>query len=187
VALDDRYANKFAPLDSTTIYSKPDHKLLYTPMTGEMKCPTNIPLSCTFHSISSGVDATHAPTISQMIWSTSYHRVTLLVRRSWSHLLFTVAFVHRRQVLLKIHRHMVHRSEASNLSFTLVTGPQVKSCHDLLHLSHMTQCYVSYTMSSSITCVSLATNSSHLYRHGMCCSYKCTGGLITRVFHLNTY
>ena len=29
----------FAPLDSTTIYPKPGHKLLYTPMTGEMKYP----------------------------------------------------------------------------------------------------------------------------------------------------
>jgi hypothetical protein len=30
VALDDRYAKKFAPLDSTTIYPKPVHKLLLT-------------------------------------------------------------------------------------------------------------------------------------------------------------
>ena len=34
------YANKFAPLDSTAIYPNPGHKLLYTPMTGEMKCPS---------------------------------------------------------------------------------------------------------------------------------------------------
>jgi hypothetical protein len=39
VALDDRYANKFAPLDSTTIYPKSGHQLLYTPMTGEMEMP----------------------------------------------------------------------------------------------------------------------------------------------------
>ena len=39
VALDNRYANKFSLLDSTTIYTKPGHKLLYIPMTGEMKCP----------------------------------------------------------------------------------------------------------------------------------------------------
>jgi hypothetical protein len=63
VALDDRYANKFAPLDSTAIYPKPGHKLLYTSMTGEIKCPTNIPLPCTFHSITFDVDATHAPTL----------------------------------------------------------------------------------------------------------------------------
>ena len=34
----------------------------------------------------------------QMIWSTSYYHVTLLVHRSWPHLLFTVALVHWRQV-----------------------------------------------------------------------------------------
>jgi hypothetical protein len=39
VALDDQYANKIAPLDNTAIYPKLGHKLLYTPMTGEMKCP----------------------------------------------------------------------------------------------------------------------------------------------------
>jgi hypothetical protein len=37
VALDDRYANKFAPLDSMTIYPKPGYQFLYTPMTGEME------------------------------------------------------------------------------------------------------------------------------------------------------
>jgi hypothetical protein len=39
VALDDRYANKFAPLDSTAMYHKLSHQLLYTPMTGEMEMP----------------------------------------------------------------------------------------------------------------------------------------------------
>ena len=34
VALDDRYANKFAPLDSTAIYPKQVDQFLYTPMTG---------------------------------------------------------------------------------------------------------------------------------------------------------
>jgi hypothetical protein len=38
---------------------------------------------------------------------------------------------------------------------------QANSCLDLLHLSHMTQCHVSYAMSSFITCVSLATNPNH--------------------------
>jgi hypothetical protein len=73
------------------IYSKLSHKLLYTPITSEMKCSTNIPLLCAFHFISFIVDATHAPTISQMIWSTSYHRMTLLVHQSWPHLPFTLA------------------------------------------------------------------------------------------------
>ena len=63
---------------------------------------------------------------------------------------------------------------------------QAKSCLDLLHLSHMTQCHVSYAM-SSITCVSLATYPSHLHRHGICCSHICTCGLITCVSHINTY
>jgi hypothetical protein len=67
VALDDRYANKFAPLDSMAIYPELGHKLLYTPMTCEIKYPTNIPLPCTFYSISFDVGAIHAPTISQMI------------------------------------------------------------------------------------------------------------------------
>jgi hypothetical protein len=49
------------------IYPKLSHKLLYTPMTGEMKCPTDIPLPCAFHFISLDVDATYAPTTSQMV------------------------------------------------------------------------------------------------------------------------
>ena len=60
---------------------------------------------------------------------------------------------------------------------------QVRPCFDLLHLSHMTPCHVSYAMSSFITCVSLETNPSHLHRHGMSCSRKCTCGLITCVSH----
>jgi hypothetical protein len=39
VALNDRYANNFTSLDSIAIYPKPGYKLLYTPMTGEIKCP----------------------------------------------------------------------------------------------------------------------------------------------------
>jgi hypothetical protein len=58
-----------------------------------------------------------------MIWSTSYHQVTLLVHRPWPHLLFTIVSVHWRQVLLKLHRPAVYRSKASDLPFTLATGP----------------------------------------------------------------
>jgi hypothetical protein len=61
---------------------------------------------------------------------------------------------------------------------------QAKSCLDLLHLSHMTPCHVSYAMSSFITCVRLSTNSSHLHRHGMSCSHECTCGVITYVSHI---
>jgi hypothetical protein len=67
VALDDRYANKYAPLDSTTIYPKPGHKLLYTPMTSEMKFLLDIPLLCAYHSIFSNVDAKHSSTPPQII------------------------------------------------------------------------------------------------------------------------
>ena len=48
---DDQYANKFAPLDSTGIYPKPGHQLLYTPMTGEIKYPRLY--LCLAHSIPS--------------------------------------------------------------------------------------------------------------------------------------
>jgi hypothetical protein len=38
-------------------------------------------------------------------------------------LLFTIVFVHRCQVLLKLHRHAVHCSKASNLPFMFATSP----------------------------------------------------------------
>jgi hypothetical protein len=59
---------------------------------------------------------------------------------------------------------------------------RAKSCLDLLHLSHMTQCHVSYAMSSIIiTCDSFATSPSHFHLHDICCSHTCTYGLITCV------
>jgi hypothetical protein len=63
---------------------------------------------------------------------------------------------------------------------------RAKSCLDLLHFDHMTQCHVSCAMSSFITCVSFAISSSHLHRHGMYCSHTSTCGLITCVSHINT-
>ena len=136
------------------------------PLTGEMKCPTNIPLPCAFHSISFGVDATHTPTNHK--WYDPLHIII------WPYWFINLDFTCSSPLLWSIgakssHLHPVH---------------QVKSCLDLLHLSHMTQCHVSYAMSSFITCVSLATFLSHLYRHGMSCSHKCTCGLITCVYHI---
>ena len=64
---------------------------------------------------------------------------------------------------------------------------QAKSCLDLLHLDHMTQCHVSCAISSIITCVSFATSPNHFHLHGICCSHTCTCGLITCVSHINTY
>ena len=64
---------------------------------------------------------------------------------------------------------------------------QAKSCLDLLHLDHMTQCHVSCAISSFIiTCVSFATSPNHFHIHGICCSHTCTCGLITCVSHINT-
>ena len=56
-----------------------------------------------------------------------------------------------------------------------------------LHLDHMTQCHVSFAMSSFIiTCVSFATSPSYFHLHGICCSHICTYGLITCISHINT-
>ena len=61
---------------------------------------------------------------------------------------------------------------------------QAKSYLDLLHLSHMPPCHVSYAMSSFInTYMSLATYPSH-HLHGTYCSHTCTYGLITCVSHI---
>ena len=57
--LDDRYANKFAPLDSTAIYPKSGHALLYTTIDRWNEMPYKSYL-CLAHSISSS-QATHAP------------------------------------------------------------------------------------------------------------------------------
>ena len=47
---------------------------------------------------------------------------------------------------------------------------QAKSCLNLLHLDHMTQCHVSCAMSSFIiTYVSFATSPSYFHLHGICC------------------
>ena len=122
-----------------------------------------------------------------MIWSTSYHHVILLVHRSWLHLLVTVAFVHRRQVLLKLHRHVVYRSKPPTCPSRLQPVHQAKSCLDLLHLNHMTQCHVSCAISSFIIiCVCFATSPNHFHLHSICCSHTCTSGLLTCVSHINT-
>jgi hypothetical protein len=64
---------------------------------------------------------------------------------------------------------------------------RAKSCLDLLHLDHMTQCHVSCAMSTFIiTCVSFLTSLSHLYHHGICCLHTCTCGLISCVSDINT-
>ena len=144
-------------------------------------------MPCAFHSISSNVDATHAPIRSTMIWSTPYHHVIILVHRSWLHLLFTIAFIHWCQVLLKLYRHAVHRSKAFDLPFTLATGPssQVMSWSSPPWSYDSMSCLIAMS-SFIITCVSFETSPSHFHLHGICCSHTCTCGLITCVSHINT-
>jgi hypothetical protein len=146
-------------------------------LTGEMKCPRLY--LCLAHSIpppSMLMQYMHQPIIK---WYDPLHQ-------SWSHLLFTVALVHRRQVLLKLHRHT--RSLASKpptCPSQLQPVHRAKPHLDLLHLDHMTQCHVSRATSSSIiTCASFATSPSHFHLHGICCSHTCTSGLITYVSHI---
>jgi hypothetical protein len=171
VALDDRYANKFAPLNSTTIYHKPGHQLLYTPMTGEMKCPRLY--LCLAHSIPSPsmlMQHMHQPIINDMI-----HFISSCDHIGSSILtLLTLCCCFGPSV----------PSHHSTFPSHLQPVHQAKPCLDLLHLSHITQCHVSHAMSSFIACVSLATSSSHLHYHGMYCSHTCTCGLITCVSHI---
>jgi hypothetical protein len=86
----------------------------------------------------------------QMIWSTSYHHMTVSIHWPWLHLLFTVASVHRRQVLLKLHHHMVLHFEASTCSSPSQPVHRAKPHLGLHHLSHMSQCHVSYSMTTFI-------------------------------------
>jgi hypothetical protein len=110
VALDDRYANKFAHLDSTTIYPKPSHQLLYTPMTGEMKCPMVIPLPCAFHSISSKC---RCNTCTDMINNNMIHSIS-------SHDCIGPSIL----TPLALHRCLSPSAPSyHNLPFTLATGP----------------------------------------------------------------
>jgi hypothetical protein len=149
VALDDRYENKFAPLNSTAIYPKPGHKLLYIPMTGEMKCPRLY--LCLAYSIPSPpmlMQHMHQPITNDMI-----HFISS--------------------------RDCIGSSILTSLALHRCFGPSVPSHHstcpshlqpvsrakphlDLLHLGHLTPCHVSYAMSSFITCVSFVPSSSHL-------------------------
>ena len=129
MALDDRYANKFAPLNSTPIYPKPSHQLLYTFMTGEMKYPRLYLYLA--HSIPS------PPLLMQHMhqsitkwYDPLLHHVTVLVHRSWLHLLFTVASVHRRQVITQLSLHTCNRSVEPSLVlifYTLITWLNVMS------------------------------------------------------------
>ena len=125
------------------------------PLTGEMKCPINIHLPCAFYPISSNVDATQAPINHK--WYDPFHTIT------WPYWFIDLdltcsspmpssigakscsSFTTTRSIALK----------PSTCPSHLQPVHQAKSWLDLLHLSHMTQCHVSYAMGSFITCASL--------------------------------
>ena len=137
------------------------------PLTGEIKCPTshNFALRIPFHllkcwchtstnSIKLFLSSSWVNTwldLPWMIWSTPYHHMISLVHRFWPCSLFTVASVHQRQILPKLHHLAVHHFKALTYPSTLQPVHQAKSCLDLLHFGHITPCHVSYAMSSSIT------------------------------------
>ena len=58
--------------------------------------------------------------------------------------------------------HAVPRFKASDLPFTLATGPSSQASSDLLHVGHMTPCPVSCAMSSSIITCELISCVSHI-------------------------
>ena len=130
------------------IYPKLGHQLLYTPMTGEMKCP-RLYLRCRWNTC-----ANQSPN-DMIYFISSRNRIgsSILTSLTLHHCFGPSAPCHHSTC--PSHLQLVHRA---------------KSCLDLLHLSHMTPCHVSYTISSFIiTCVSFATSSGHFHPHGMCC------------------
>ena len=118
------------------------------PLTGEIKCPTNIPLPCAFHSISFGVDATHAPTNHK--WYDPLHIIT------WPYWFIDLDLTCSSPLPRSV------GAKSSTCPSLLQPVHQTKPHLDLLHLSHMTRYHASYAMSSFIiTCVSFATSPSH--------------------------
>ena len=111
------------------------------------KCPTNIPLLCAFHSISSNVDATHAPTLI-IKWYDPLH----IIR--WPYWFINLDLTCSSPLPSSI-----GAMSCSSFTTTRSIAPkpwtcpsclqsvrQAKSCLDLLHLSHMTQCHVLYEL-----------------------------------------
>ena len=134
MVLDDQYANKFSPLDSTIIYPKPGHQLLYTPMTGEMKYPRLY--LCLAYSIPSPLMSMQHMHQHDQQWYDPLHIIT------WSYWFIDLDFTCFSPLLSSI-------GAKSCASFTTTwsiapkppTCPsrlqpvhQAKSCLDLLHL-----------------------------------------------------
>jgi hypothetical protein len=166
----------FAPLDSTTIYSKSSHQLLYTPdRWNQNALGYTFALRIPFHLLHCRCN-----TCTNTINNDMIHFIS-----SCDHI---GSSIHRRQVLLKLH-YLTRSLTSMPLTCPSHLQPvhRAKSCLDLLHLDHMTQCHVSCVMSSFIiTCVSFAITPSHFHRHGICFLHTYTCGLITCASHINT-
>jgi len=156
-------------------------------MTGEMKCPRLY--LCLAHSIPSpSMSMQHMHQHDQQ-WYDPLHIIT------WSYWFIDLDFTCSSPLPSSIGAKSCSSFTAtrsitpkpSTCPSRLQPVHQAKSCLDLLHLDHMTQCHVSCAISSFIiTCVSFATSPSHFHLHGICCSHTCTCGLITCVSHINT-
>ena len=161
MVLDDRYASKFAPLDSTAIY--PNLVINFSTHLWPVKWNA---LGYTFALripfLSPPMSMQHMHQHDQQ-WYDPLHIIT------WSYWFIDLDITCFSPLPSSI-------SAKSCSSFTAMrsiapnplTCPsrlqpvhQAKSCLDILHLSHMTPCHVSYAMSSFIICVSLATYPSH--------------------------
>jgi hypothetical protein len=186
VALDDRYANKFTPLDSTTIYPKLGHKLLYIPMTGEMKCL----IGYTF--------ALRIPLHLLQCWCNTYTNqlpndmIHFISSRDHIGLsILTSLALHRcinpsaPSLAQASPSHAVPRFEASNFPFTLATSPssQVMSwssppwshdsmscllCNELLH--HM--CELCNIFEPSSPSWYMLLTHMYLWTNHLCISHK---------------
>jgi hypothetical protein len=127
------------------IYPKHGHKLLYTPMTGEIKCLIGytFALCIPFHLLQCRCN-----TCTNMINNDMIHFIS-----SCDHI--------GSSILTSLALHRCFGPSATSHHSTCPSHLQqihrAKSCLDLLHLSHMTPCYVLYAMSSFITCVSFTT------------------------------
>ena len=148
--VDDRNANKFAILDSTAIYPKRGQQLLYTPMTGEMKCPRLY--LCLAHSITS-------PPLSMQ----HMHQSIIKLNDPLHIITWPYWFINLDLTCFSPLPSSIGAKSCSSFTVTRSIAPkpltcpsrlqpvhQAKSCLDLLHLSHMTQCHVSCAMSSFI-------------------------------------
>jgi hypothetical protein len=98
-----------------------------------------------------------------MIWSTSYHRVTVLVHQSWPHLLFTIALVHRRQVITQLALHTCNRSVERSL--ILIFSTLVAWLHVISHMQWAPSSH--YHLWTNLLCISLKHILVHLGCHSI--------------------